>query len=283
MRQPELGKRVSELRIAKGLTQEELAEKCTITARTIQRIEAGEVTPRIYTIKTILAALDYDISTIKDYDKGIFQSFIVKINRFLLLDVDFSQTNDFLKAQLNIAWIFGIFYVILGFLEGAAEYLRYKENTILFGEALYAVLKISVLITYVLFQRGFILLGGVFKNYLLKIVSYILIFGSFLITSYDVASVFYNSVEREFILGAEALTFGGIGIIYGMSLTRLRKTVGNVSAYAGIFEIIAGCFFLTLIFSFVGFIVLIPAELLEIVVLYKGLEIMKNQEKGSYA
>ena len=79
------------------------------------------------------------------------------------------------------------------------------------------------------------------------------------------------------------MTFGGIGIIYGMSLMRLQKTVGKVSAYAGIFEIIAGCFFLTLIFSFVGFIVLIPAELLEIVVLYKGLEIMKSQEKINYA
>lgn len=60
MKQPELGKRISELRKEKGLTQEELVEKCNINVRTIQRIEAGEVNPRSYTIKTILNVLDVD-------------------------------------------------------------------------------------------------------------------------------------------------------------------------------------------------------------------------------
>jgi transcriptional regulator with XRE-family HTH domain len=66
MRQPELGKKISELRKAKGLTQEELVEKCNISVRTIQRIETGDVTPRMYTIKTILAALDHDLDAISD-------------------------------------------------------------------------------------------------------------------------------------------------------------------------------------------------------------------------
>jgi transcriptional regulator with XRE-family HTH domain len=64
MKQPELGKKISELRKDKGLTQEELVEKCNINVRTLQRIEAGEVTPRSYTVKTILAALEYDLSKI---------------------------------------------------------------------------------------------------------------------------------------------------------------------------------------------------------------------------
>jgi transcriptional regulator with XRE-family HTH domain len=61
MNQPELGKKVAELRRAKGLTQEELVSKCNVTVRTLQRIESGVVTPRSYTIKTLFAALDYDI------------------------------------------------------------------------------------------------------------------------------------------------------------------------------------------------------------------------------
>jgi transcriptional regulator with XRE-family HTH domain len=69
MKQPELGKKISELRKAKGLTQEELVEKCNIGVRTIQRIEAGEVTPRSYTIKTILAALEADINLLSDEDE----------------------------------------------------------------------------------------------------------------------------------------------------------------------------------------------------------------------
>jgi len=52
-----------------------------------------------------------------------------------------------------------------------------------------------------------------FRNYLLKIMSYVLIFGVFLIISYDIASLFYQSIEREFIPGALALTSGGIGIL----------------------------------------------------------------------
>lgn len=49
MRQPELGKKILELRKEKGLTQEELVEKRNISVRTLQRIETGEVTPRVFT------------------------------------------------------------------------------------------------------------------------------------------------------------------------------------------------------------------------------------------
>jgi transcriptional regulator with XRE-family HTH domain len=49
-----------EVRKAKGLTQEEVAEKCKITVRTIQRIESGLVTPRAFTIKIISETLGFD-------------------------------------------------------------------------------------------------------------------------------------------------------------------------------------------------------------------------------
>lgn len=61
MKQPELGKKIAELRKAKGLTQEELVQKCNLSVRTLQRIESGEVTPRSYTLRIIFAALDYNI------------------------------------------------------------------------------------------------------------------------------------------------------------------------------------------------------------------------------
>lgn len=59
MNQPDLGKKIAELRKAKGLTQEELVEECNLNVRTLQRIESGEVTPRSYTIRIIFNALDY--------------------------------------------------------------------------------------------------------------------------------------------------------------------------------------------------------------------------------
>ena len=86
MKQPELGRKVSELRKAKGLTQEELVENCNISVRTLQRIEIGEVTPRIYTIKTILAALDYDLTKGSENDDVEAASPWRTIRRHLLLE-----------------------------------------------------------------------------------------------------------------------------------------------------------------------------------------------------
>jgi transcriptional regulator with XRE-family HTH domain len=60
MQQPNLGKKIAKLRKAKGLTQEELVEKCNLSVRTLQRIEAGEVVPRSYTIKLIFSALGHN-------------------------------------------------------------------------------------------------------------------------------------------------------------------------------------------------------------------------------
>jgi transcriptional regulator with XRE-family HTH domain len=277
MKQPELGRKISELRKEKGLTQEELVDKCNISVRTIQRIEAGEVTPRSFTVKTILAALDYDLSKISDIDDKNERKFFEWLRDVLLIDIAPDKPAKYLIRQLNIAWLFGLVYFILGFLEGAAEYYRMKEDQMIFGIPFYICMKIFVLIAFFFFQRGFIIVGHLFKNYLLKIMSFVLIFGMFLIISYDIASIFYESIEREFILGAEALTFGGIGILFGISFIKLQRSLGQIPVIAGIFEIFAACFFLTILLAFVGEILLIPAELLEIVILYKAVELIKSK------
>jgi len=274
MKQPELGRKISELRKEKGLTQEELVDKCNISVRTLQRIESGEVSPRSYTVKTILAALEYDLSKISDNDdnkKNLFDW----LKDTLLIDTDPDKSGNFLIKQLNIAWILGLIYFLLGFLEGAAEYYRIKEDQMIFSIPFYIIMKILVLISFFFFQRGFILVGHLFKNYLLKIMSFVLIFGMFLVITYDIASLFSESIESEFMLGAEALTFGVIGILFGVSLIKLQKSFGQLPIIAGIFEIFAACFFLTLLLAFVGQIILIPAELLEIVILYKAVELIK--------
>jgi transcriptional regulator with XRE-family HTH domain len=58
----ETGKLIKELRIKKGMTQEELADHTELSARTIQRIENGEVDPRAYTLQMIAKALEVDFS-----------------------------------------------------------------------------------------------------------------------------------------------------------------------------------------------------------------------------
>lgn len=67
----ETGKLIKELRIKKGMTQEELADRTEVTTRTIQRIESGEVDPRAYTLQMIAKALevDYEILTKNEPDE----------------------------------------------------------------------------------------------------------------------------------------------------------------------------------------------------------------------
>ncbi len=60
MNQPDLGLKVTELRQQKGLTQEQLAERCEVSPRTIQRIESGDVDPRAYTIHCLGEVLEFD-------------------------------------------------------------------------------------------------------------------------------------------------------------------------------------------------------------------------------
>jgi transcriptional regulator with XRE-family HTH domain len=60
MNQPDLGLKISELRQQKGLTQEQLAQLCEVSPRTIQRIESGEVDQRAYTLHCLDTALEFD-------------------------------------------------------------------------------------------------------------------------------------------------------------------------------------------------------------------------------
>ncbi len=59
MQQPELGSKIAQLRKEKGYTQEDLAAKCNMNVRSIQRIEKGEVEPRPYTLKILSDILEY--------------------------------------------------------------------------------------------------------------------------------------------------------------------------------------------------------------------------------
>jgi len=53
MKQPDLGKKLAQLRLKQELTQEELADLCFLNVRSIQRIESGTSIPRKSTIKRL--------------------------------------------------------------------------------------------------------------------------------------------------------------------------------------------------------------------------------------
>lgn len=65
------GQLIKELRLKKGITQEDLAAKTDISVRTIQRIENGDVDPRAYTLQSIAAALEVDFAVLANSEYEI--------------------------------------------------------------------------------------------------------------------------------------------------------------------------------------------------------------------
>lgn len=67
------GQLIKELRLRKGITQEDLAARTDISVRTIQRIENGEVDPRAYTLQSIATALEVDFEMLATTETSLIE------------------------------------------------------------------------------------------------------------------------------------------------------------------------------------------------------------------
>lgn len=249
MKQPALGKRISELRKQKGLTQEELVEKCNINVRTIQRIEAGETIPRSFTIKTILQALDADINV-----------------DTITNEIEISNKD---KKELNLAWVFGVIYFCFGFFETIADVYFFAQNKMIFGETFYVAIKVISAITFVFFFMGFVKIAKKHSNKLLEIIVYVFMIAYVFSELYD---IFLISSSNETIIVTsivELIIFGTIQIIFGLSLLQLKTKFNNLIKVNAILEIVTGICIATIILSSIGLFFLIPTIIIEVVVLYK--------------
>jgi uncharacterized Tic20 family protein len=85
MNQPNLGLKVSELRQKKGMTQEQLAEVCEISPRTVQRIESGEVDPRAYTLNCLGTALEFDFEEENTANENLWLAVLHLSSMFCIL------------------------------------------------------------------------------------------------------------------------------------------------------------------------------------------------------
>ena len=266
MKQPELGRKILELRKQKGLTQEELVEQCNINVRTIQRIEAGEVTPRSFTLKTILNVLGEDLENLQELETSPFENFNLK-------EVGFSI------FYIKLAWICGIIYFLSGFVEFAVDYARFYEDELIIPKAAYISMKFIVMLAYIYFLWGFVLSGIIFNNYLLKIGGFFLIGTTILFYGYDMASLYFEPFYTEYVFTTQ-LIFCGIGsIIFGLGIMRLENPFGKISGVAGGFEVVSGILFAIVFMAWLGLAFLIPAVILQIILLYKIEELLKKHKE----
>lgn len=262
MKQPELGRKILELRKQKGFTQEELVAQCNINVRTIQRIEAGEVTPRSFTLKTILNILGEDLENLKQLKTSDSENFTL-IN--------------FPLFYIKIAWICGLIYFLSGFIEFAIDYARLYEDDLIISKAAYISMKFLIMIAYIYFMWGFVLSGKIFNNYLLKIGAFFLIGTSILFYSYDMISLYSETFYTEYIVVMQSIFFGIGDVVFGFALIRLIKPMGNIAQITGGIVMAGGVFFILVFMAWLGLIFSIPAVLLQIVLLYKIGEFVKNR------
>ena len=99
--------------------------------RTIQRIEAGEVNPRSHTGQIILEVLGADYFEEEQKDMVIFTAKE--------------------KKRLRMAWLFGIVYFLLGFIETVADLYQFTEDISFSNTLVYFVIKTISAISFVFF------------------------------------------------------------------------------------------------------------------------------------
>lgn len=248
LKQPRLGQTILSLRQEKKITQEELVEQCNVNVRTLQRIEAGEVTPRESTLRIILEALDYNFKQVEET----------------------AQIKGSL-SMLNMAWIGGLIYFVTGVAEAFLDFYRFELDLPVYFSLLYTSTKIVILGAYVFFMLGFVEVGKLYDQSLIKITAYLMLGAMAIIEFYDIISLFPGMTEEEFffVKGIESVAFGGIDIAFGIALFKLASKLGDLSKIAGLLEILAGVFFMTFVLALFGLFILIPATLLETILLYK--------------
>jgi len=97
------GQIIREHRVAKGMTQQELATEIKSNVRTIQRIESGEVNARLFTLKAIAAALDIELETLTNERNSETTMPVARASKNFLIWLHLS---GFLLLPTLLIWFF---------------------------------------------------------------------------------------------------------------------------------------------------------------------------------
>ncbi len=271
MKQPQLGQKILELRQQKGLTQEELVEQCNISVRTIQRIEAGETMPRVYTIKTILSALDRDLDDLQE--DSIFET---KVKEAMLLEIDETKDVSFLFTQLHIGWIAGILSMIAFVFEAIDDWNYVMNESYYFGKTFTIILGVISILLFSLFMRSFVLIGNLYKNAFLKIISIIFIVINAVVAAYALIDLDFSYLPKEAYGLLYCVIWGMMAVFFGVALFRL-KGLGQLPQVAGIMQIVIGGMLMSILFAIVAGPASILVQGANVAIILKVYEVIKKQ------
>jgi transcriptional regulator with XRE-family HTH domain len=265
MEQYELGNRIAQKRKYKGMTQEELAIKCNITTRSIQRIEAGDVSPRSFTLNKISEVLSLsfeDLEITKKSTDTLAQKKLITVpSKFL-----FSISAD---SLIRIAIISASLNLFFAFAEVVISYIQYKHYTISNAISLMSVfVYFASFLTCIIYLYGLFVIGKLNRNIFLLIgtISFMLIMvlvkGDDVISASNYFLKSYLNWEVRYIMFGSAILMNGIGLL------QLRKKYGLTAEIAGVLDCLNGLFFLLRVPFPFGLIALAVARIAETLIMY---------------
>lgn len=149
-----IGQKIKELRLLKGLTQEDLAELTGLSVRTIQRIESGEVDPRTYTLNALAEALGVDLEVLISKKKNANASLSQEAYNWLIL-MHFSGIFILIIPPIVI-WI-----LKKDELEG---YEQHFKDIVNFQFSIFIYLMVSVLLLAVIIGLPLLIFLGLFSS-----------------------------------------------------------------------------------------------------------------------
>ncbi|MCC5938625.1 MAG: helix-turn-helix transcriptional regulator [Lunatimonas sp.] len=253
MKQPQLGHMIQVWRKGKGMTQEELVERCNINVRTIQRIEAGEVTPRPYTVKAILEALEVDPSEVGN-----------------LHSEDTESELPIETTWLRYAYAVGVGYLILAILESGVDVRLFMgESGFWEGFALwYVLLKLGVLIFFAFFMAAFFKLAGRWNDPLMRVTIVLLVCSTGVFILEDALTYW---LETELVSGLifRSLVTGLLYLLFATSFIKRARLDDVLCMISGALGVLTGISFLTVVFALPGLLFLTLFEVALIVVVYR--------------
>ena len=118
-------------------------------------------------------------------------------------------------------------------------------------------------------MNGFHIVGSLCDKYLLKLSSLLLIILGMVFYGYDIISIFTSKLDMEYVLISSSIFYGLAGMVFGYALLKLEEYFGVMATVTGGLTLAASFFLFTVFLSWIGLIFLIPAVLLQIIVLYK--------------
>jgi transcriptional regulator with XRE-family HTH domain len=254
MKQPELGNKINEIRNQKGITQKELSELCNIDIRTIQRIECGDVTPRMSTLRLLASALSCDI------------------NIFNGDTSDVQEPQNYLPpTYLLILFVIGIMYFVSSLLNSPLI------PQSIFLLSIFPIKAFIYIITGVVFYFGFYNIGKLYSNLILKISSiiYIVCIPLFLFTIIALTEFSFVKHINQLVI----FLLGINSILFGIGLLKVKTQLKNLYRITGILHIILVPFVIIpiAIISIIGWWLIFLSILFQLSIVF--MEFRKSQDQ----